>query len=84
MTETLASGRSAAEAADLAREIAAAYASHGFHKPSAAWWATEGGQFHRFVVAADRRRAAVPLLLGLGAAALAVAALRAATRGRAK
>jgi len=81
--EPLATGRSAAEAADLARDAATAYASHGFHKPSGAWWATQGGRFHRFVVVADRPRGPLPLLLGVGALALVVAALRGASGRRA-
>lgn len=66
----IATGRSAAEAADLARETAARFARHGFDKASGAWWAVEGGLIHRITVAPKRRRP-VGLALGLGAAGVA-------------
>jgi hypothetical protein len=47
----IAIGRSASEAAQIAREHAAALGRTGFHKPSGAWWGVEDGLFHRFVVA---------------------------------
>jgi hypothetical protein len=75
----LATHRTAADAADLARD-AAAFGTHGFHKPSGAWWASEGQDFHRFMVAPDRARRGAPVLLGLGVLALAVTALGAAAR----
>ncbi len=81
--EPLATGRTASDAADLARDAASAFGTHGFHKPSGAWWATEGKLFHRFLVATDRRRAA-PLLVGLGVTALALTAIGAAVRARRK
>jgi hypothetical protein len=76
----LATHRTAADAADLARDAATAFRSHGFHKPSGAWWAAEGADFHRFLVAPDRRRRAAPVILGLGALALAVTAVAAVAR----
>ena len=76
----LATRRTASEAADLARDAAAAFASHGFHKPSGAWWASEGEDFHRFLVAPDRAKRGPPVLLGLGILALAVTALGAAVQ----
>lgn len=76
----LATHRTAADAADLARDAAAAFGTHGFHKPSGAWWASEGQDFHRFMVAPDRARRGAPVLLGLGVLALAVTALGAAAR----
>ncbi len=77
----LATGRTASDAADLARDAATGFRSHGFHKPSGAWWAVEDNSlFHRFLVAADRRRQAAPVLVGLGIAALALTALGAALR----
>ena len=80
----LATGRTASDAADLARDAASAFQSHGFHKPSGAWWATEEKLFHRFLVATGRRRRAAPLLVGIGVTALALAALGAALRARRK
>lgn len=78
----LATRRTASDAADLARDAAAAFRSHGFHKPSGAWWASDGKQFHRFVVAADRRSRSVAVMLGLGLAALGLTALGAVLRPR--
>lgn len=51
-----------------------------FHKPSGAWWASDGDVFHRFLVAPDRARPGPPVLLGLGVLALAVTALGVAVR----
>ncbi|MGH6911216.1 MAG: hypothetical protein ACREE0_15325 [Phenylobacterium sp.] len=76
----LASRRSASDAADLARNAAAAFGSHGFHKASGAWWASEGEVFHRFLVAPDRPKRGPPVLLGLGVLALAAAVVGAAVR----
>lgn len=74
--EVVASRRSAADAADLGRSSAQAFARHGFHKASGAWWAVEQRLFHRFAVR-PRHRAPTALLLGLGLAGLAgLAALR--------
>ena len=53
-TELLASRRTALEAADLARDAAEAFDRHGFHKPSGAWWASDGLRFHRFNVRPHR------------------------------
>jgi hypothetical protein len=53
--QLLAADRTASEAADLAREAAVEHARHGFHKPSGAWWAADGADFHRFVVHTGRR-----------------------------
>jgi hypothetical protein len=68
--ELVASDRSASDAADLARRAAGAHSRHGFHKPSRAWWAVSGAEFHRFVVR-PRRRAPSILVVGLGIAGLA-------------
>ncbi len=76
----LATSRTASDAADVARDAAAAFRSHGFHKPSGAWWASDGPEFHRFLVAPDHRERGATLLLGLGVAALALTALGAAMR----
>lgn len=78
----LATSRTAADAADLARDAAAAYATYGFHKPSGAWWAADDGLFHRFQVAPDRRGR--PILVGLGITALGLAAIGAVLRSRRK
>lgn len=78
----LATRRTAADAADLARDAATAFPSHGFHKPSGAWWAADGALFHRFVVGADRAGRTAPILVGLGVGALALTALGAALRAR--
>lgn len=56
-------GHSAAEAADLGRELAARFARHGFHKASRRWWASDGVEFHRFSVRPARRGLAVLLPL---------------------
>lgn len=77
----IATGRSAAEAADLARETAARFARHGFDKASGAWWAVEGGLIHRITVAPKRRRP-VGLALGLGAAGLAALLVAREVSGR--
>jgi hypothetical protein len=77
--EPLVTRRTAADAADLAREAAEAYGRHGFHKPSGSWWAADEAHFHRFVVHAGRKgpTAALVLVSGLaGLAALAVVGLR--------
>lgn len=78
----LATHRTASDAADLAKEAAEAFRARGFHKPSGAWWGADDQQFHRFLVAADRRAPAGQVILGLGAAALAVAAVAGALQRR--
>ena len=78
----LATSRTAADAADLARDAAAAYATYGFPPPSGAWWAADDGLFHRFQVAPDRRGR--PILVGLGITALGLAAIGAVLRSRRK
>ncbi|MDO9431286.1 MAG: hypothetical protein V4820_11060 [Pseudomonadota bacterium] len=71
--EVIATGRSAAEAADVARASAATFNRHGFHKPSGAWWASEGGRFHRFVIG-NRGRASATLVAGIGLAGVVAGA----------
>ncbi|MBS0364060.1 MAG: hypothetical protein JSR98_22020 [Proteobacteria bacterium] len=74
--EPVASRRTALEAADLAREAAEAFERHGFHKPSGAWWGSDGVRLHRFAVRPAKPAPAGGLILGSGLAALgAVAAL---------
>lgn len=51
----LITGRSAAEAADIGRGFAALYSSHGFHKATRRWWASDGDYFHRFSVRTAKR-----------------------------
>jgi hypothetical protein len=74
----VASGRSASEAADIARSAAGDFATHGFHKPSGAWWGVAEGRFHRFMVTSHRpRRSSIMVGMGvLGLAALALAKSR--------
>jgi hypothetical protein len=71
--ELIVAARTASEAADLARDAAAEFSRHGFHKESGAWWGADEGQFHRFVVHTGRRDkpAAWPLAaLALGGVAV--------------
>jgi hypothetical protein len=77
----LASRKTASEAADLARDFAKAFKQNGFHKPSRAWWAADEGEFHRYVVHADRRRGAA-LFIASGLAGVAIAVLHQRNRGR--
>ena len=77
----IATGRSASEAADLAREWTGRNAKHGFDKPSGAWWAVEGPRIHRVTVA-PRRRRSLGLALGLGAAGLAAVLVARGASGR--
>ena len=79
-TEPVASRRSAADAADIAREAAAAFARHGFHKPSASWWAADETLFHRFVVHGGPRHGKTALIVGAGLAGIVAAVL--VSRGR--
>ncbi|MCX7588525.1 hypothetical protein [Phenylobacterium sp. 58.2.17] len=77
----IATGRTAAEAADLAREWTGRYARHGFDKASGAWWAVEGAHIHRITVG-PRRRRSLGLALGLGAAGLAAVLVARGASGR--
>lgn len=79
--QVLASGRTASDAADFAREVAEEYDEHGFHKPSGAWWASDGVQFHRFAIKAGRKTGQAVLIGGLAAGAAAAVAFF-AWRGR--
>ncbi|MCR5872986.1 hypothetical protein LRS10_01495 [Phenylobacterium sp. J426] len=67
----LASRRSAAEAADLARAAAAVFERRGFHKATGSWWGVAAGRFHRFRVVGPTRRAGL-VAAGLGVLAAAV------------
>lgn len=78
----IATDRSAAEAADLARETAARFRRHGFDKGSGAWWAVEGDLIHRITVAPRRARTVGLAALGLGAAGLAALLVAQRVRGR--
>jgi hypothetical protein len=70
-TELLTAQRSASDAADVARDAAAALPQHGFHKPSGAWWGSDGQDFHRFLITSrgDRGLATMVLPIALGIAA---------------
>jgi hypothetical protein len=78
--ETLVVGKTASEAADVARVAAEAYSEHGFHKPSGAWWGSDGELFHRFVVHARRRRGLTAVLLTSAVAGLGIALVHRSTR----
>jgi hypothetical protein len=79
----LATRKTASEAADLARAAAAEFTENGFHKPSGAWWGSEGLFFHRFLVTARRPRAATLLAASLlGGAAIALLRARSRTSKR--
>lgn len=69
--EVLASRRSAADAADLARDAVSGFRKRGYHKPTRSWWGAADGVFHRFRVEGPRGRATL-LAVGLGVAAAAV------------
>ncbi len=73
MVQMIATGRSAAEAADLARASAVTFSRHGFHKPSGAWWASEGGRFYRFMIG-NRSRTSATLVAGIGLAGVVAGA----------
>jgi hypothetical protein len=79
--ELTAMHRTASEAADLARDIAAGFIRHGFHKPSGAWWAADDTSFHRFPVHIGRvhLKRAGPMI-GLALVTLAAVALRRSQR----
>jgi hypothetical protein len=76
--EVLVTRKTASEAADLAREAAEAYEEHGFHKPSGAWWGSDGELFHRFAARPRPRHAGLILA---GSAALALTAALLSRRG---
>lgn len=71
----VATRRSAADAADIAREAAAGYRRRGFHKPSRAWWGADETLFHRYVVHGPKARPGLALLLLSGVAAAGALAL---------
>lgn len=83
--ELLASNRTAADAAALARMAASLLPEHGFHKPSGAWWGSDGERFYRFRIHGRRPGfAAVVLASGVAGAAAIYLGLRHARRGHAK
>lgn len=69
--ERLITGHTASEAADFARFTASAFSEHGFHKPSGAWWASDGANFYRFVVHTGTRGPATAIAVASGLGALA-------------
>lgn len=77
----LTTNHTASEAADFARFTAESFEEHGFHKPSGAWWASDGTDFHRFAVHAGRRGPSAAVLITTGVAGLALAAFH-LTRNR--
>ena len=80
--ELLVSRRTALEAADVARKAAAAFEQHGFHKPSGAWWASDGVRIHRYVVHPAHRRGSGGLVLATVLAAGAALAVVGMARTR--
>lgn len=72
--QLLVTRRTAADAADFARRTALTFPTHGFHKPSGSWWASDEGAFHRYVVHVGRRRPRAAKA-ALGAGLVGVAAL---------
>ncbi|MGA0605468.1 hypothetical protein ACO2Q0_05645 [Phenylobacterium sp. VNQ135] len=79
----LASRRSAAEAADVARAAASVFARRGYHKETASWWGSAAGQIHRFRVAGPGGHATL-LAAGLGLIAAAVLLSRRRGPGKAR
>lgn len=74
-TAALATRRTAADAADIARESAAVFRRHGFHKPTRACWGADETHFHRFLVHTSKSRPALTLLAVSGLTAVAAVAL---------
>lgn len=81
-TEILSARNTAADAADAAREAAVAYGEHGFHKPSGAWWGSDGDHFHRFVVHAGGNPWPARLLVVSGLLGVTLTLVGRATAGR--
>src|SRR5262245_2039503 len=79
----LASDRTASDAADLAREVAALFPQHGYEKVTRCWWAKDSKNYHRFYVAEQKPRPSGPVMLMVGlSAALGLAAIGGAARTR--
>lgn len=78
--ERLITGRTASEAADFARLTAETFDEHGFHKPSGAWWASDGAIFHRYIIDAGRRGPPTAVLLASSLAGAALAVLHLSRR----
>lgn len=78
--EVIASRKSAADAADMAREAAARFKRRGFHKPSRAWWASDGKSLHRFRVEAPPRPKGLTVALASAVAGLLVVGVARAVR----
>lgn len=71
--ELFATGRTAAGAADLARQCAKGFQTSGYDKRNRAWWAIDGGNYYDFSVISVGRK---PHLLAVTAAgALLLAAI---------
>ncbi|RAK52519.1 hypothetical protein [Phenylobacterium deserti] len=82
--EIIASGRTASEAADLAREAALSFAQNGYHKPARAWWGVEDRTFHRFTVTGAGARVAAGSAVALGLAGLAAFAFLKRRKGKSR
>jgi hypothetical protein len=80
--EVLVSGRTAADAADLARMAASTHPEHGFHKASGAWWASDGQDFHRFRIHGGGKPTVTGVVVASGIAGLAGVAAYLHLRGR--
>jgi hypothetical protein len=80
--EVMATRRTASEAADLAREAAWTFKRYGFHKPSGAWWGTDGETFHRFLIrpSSQATAGALAAVAVAGLAALAISRRKGGTR----
>jgi hypothetical protein len=74
--QILVTRKTASEAADFARMAAEACPEHGFHKPSGAWWGSDGERFHRFATRGRPPSAALIVLGGSAALGVAAALLR--------
>lgn len=77
-----ASDRTAAEAADLAREVASLFPQYGYEKVTRCWWAKDRDSYHRFYVSAQKPRPTALMLMVGVSAALGLAALGGVARTR--
>ena len=78
--EIVASRRTAADAADIARDAALAFRRHGFDKATRAWWGADRTSFHRFRVEGPRPRPALAIAVVSAVAGLAVLSVLGARR----
>lgn len=73
--EVVASRRTAADAADIARDAALAYRRHGYDKATRAWWGADRTSFHRFRVEGPKARPGLAIAVVSAVAGLAVIAV---------